>query len=258
MHVYHYLKHLVSSVNERKVDVPFIRDLLSNAVYVKHDYYSYKKIEQLRERLLDSNETITYTDFGAGATAGGKTTKKVKTLAKDVAKGPKHAQLLFRLVNYFQPAELLELGTSLGISTAYMASANSRTKVTTIEGSGELSELAKKHFKALKLKNIEHINGTFEEVLKKVLNEKSTSLDFVFFDGNHRKKATLNYFECCMQKAHENSVFVVDDIHWSEEMQQAWEEIKANTKVTLTVDLFFMGLVFFRKGEAKQHFVVRY
>lgn len=254
-YIYHYLLHRIKATNEGGLHSPFVFNLLTNAIYVKAGYYPFKKIEKLREQLLDSKKTIRCIDLGTGnkKTAD----KKVSYIAKLSAKSPEQAQLLFRFVNYFQPEQIIELGTSLGISTAYLASANSKTQLITIEGCPETARIAQQNFKDLKLKNIESLIGNFDEVLPKVLSKVST-LDFVFFDGNHRKEATLNYFEQCLQKANQDSVFVFDDIYWSDEMMQAWEEIKNNSSVTVTVDLFFMGIVFFRKEQAKQHFLIRF
>jgi predicted O-methyltransferase YrrM len=161
------------------------------------------------------------------------------------------------LVNRFQPEEVLELGTSLGISSAYLASANSKIKVITIEGCKEIAEKAKENFKKLGLQNIEQHLGNFDDVLPQLLSEKK-KIDFVFFDGNHRKEPTLNYFKQCLAHAHEGSIFIFDDIYWSSEMKEAWNEIKMNERVTVTLDLFFMGIVFFRKEQVKQHFIIRY
>ena len=211
----------------------------------------------LRSYLQQSNQKINCTDLGAGSLVGNKKSRQVKQLVSSSAKSKKFAQLLFRLVDHFQPEEVLELGTSLGISTAYLASANSKIKVITIEGCKEIAEKATENFKKLGLQNIEQHIGNFDDVLPKILSEKE-KVDLVFFDGNHRKEPTLNYFKQCLAKAHENSVFIFDDIYWSKEMAEAWDEIKMNERVTVTLDLFYMGIVFFRKEQVKQHFTISY
>jgi predicted O-methyltransferase YrrM len=250
-----YIRYLFVSVNERGANSPFVFDLLQHVIYVKADYYSYKLIEKQRERLLDSKQTVTFHDYGARAS--GLVTKRVSNIASTSAKSPKYAQLLFRLVNHFQPKHILELGTSLGISTSYLAMANTNADITTIEGGKELVSIANDNFKELKLKNIKQVVGNFDDVLSSVVDD-IPSLDFVFFDGNHQKAATLRYFETCLAKSNENSVFVFDDINWSDEMREAWEQIKNHKQVTITLDLFFMGVVFFKKGQAKQHFIIRF
>lgn len=255
--IYDYLSYRKKSVNEHGVHSPFVFDLLLSTVYNFRDFYSYKKIEALRGQLLQSEELITCVDLGAGSLVQNKKTKSVKLLAKTAAKPPKYSKLLFRLVNYFQPKTVVELGTSLGISTAYMASANSKTKVLTIEGCKDIAAIADQNLKKLKINNVEQVVGNFDDVLPLIL-DKVEKLDFVFFDGNHRKEPTINYLELCLTKSHENSVFVFDDIHWSQEMKEAWQVIKNNNRVTVTIDLFYMGIVFFRKEQTKQHFIITY
>jgi predicted O-methyltransferase YrrM len=161
------------------------------------------------------------------------------------------------LVKHFQPVNLLELGTSLGISTAYMSKASPTKKIITIEGSENIANIAIDNFNRLNISNIQVITGNFDIQLPKLLQNTST-FDFVFFDGNHRKQPTLSYFELCLQHKHNDSVFVFDDIHWSDEMEEAWESIKQSPEVTVTIDLFFIGLVFFRKESTKEHFIIRF
>ncbi len=236
---------------------PFVYDLLLSTIYNKKNFYVYLQIEKLRTTLSLSNQKVVCVDLGAGSKVNNSSKKSVQTILSSAAKSPKYAQLLFRLVNHFQPATILELGTSLGISSAYMAAANSKSKLITIEGCEEVAKVAKESFQKLELKNIEQVVGNFDEVLPGVL-KNINQLDFVFFDGNHRKAPTLKYFSQCLEKANEKSVFVFDDIYWSTEMKEAWEEIKNNEKVTVTLDLFFLGIVFFRKEQVKQNFIIRY
>ena len=246
-------------MNEHGVHSPFVYDLLTNVIYVQADYYPFKNIEKLREQLLDSDKEIVFTDLGAGKKKddSATSTKKIKTIAQRSAKSAKYGQLLFRLVNHFQPSQVLELGTSLGISTAYLASANKQANIITIEGSKAVADIARQNFKQLQLQNIEQVIGNFDDVLPTIINDLKR-IDFVFIDGNHCKTATINYFNTCLKKAHSNAVLVFDDIYWSDEMMEAWDEIKKNNQVTVSIDLFFMGLVFFKEGQAKQHFVIRF
>jgi predicted O-methyltransferase YrrM len=193
--------------------------------------------------------------MGAGSAIS--SNKTVGSIAKHSAKSAKQAQLLFRLVNFFEPETIIELGTSLGVSTAYLASANSKIPVITIEGCEETAEIAKQNFKHLKLKNIEQLVGNFDEVFPKLV-KGCKKIDLIYIDGNHRKQPTINYFQQCLEKVNEDSVLIFDDIYWSDEMIQAWEEIKKNNQVTLTIDLFYMGIVLFRKQQTKQHFMIRF
>jgi predicted O-methyltransferase YrrM len=255
--VWRFVIHRIKSVTEHNVNSTFITDLILQVINVNVEYYAYEAIENLRGQLLKSNKTVSIIDLGAGGNSDRKPVlKKIKDIVHSSAKDSKNAQLLFRLVNHFQPKNIVELGTNLGISTAYLAKGNRKANVITIEGSKNLASIAKDNFKHLKLKNTTQVVGDFDEVLKEVLGDNET-LDFVFFDGNHRKAPTLKYFEMCLEKANENTVFVFDDIYWSAEMVEAWEAIKKHKQVTITIDTFYMGLVFFGKEQVEKHFRIR-
>lgn len=254
---FHYIVYRLKSINEHGVHSPFVFNLLTNVVYNRSDFYAYKKTEELRAELLESEVIIKVNDLGAGSKFQKNNSKKIKTIAKNASKSAKYAQLLFRLVDHFQPSTVLELGTSLGISTCYLAAANSKIKIITVEGCAETASIASQNFKKLELKNIEQVVGNFDSVLPSIVNKLDT-IDFVLFDGNHRKKATLDYFQTCLKKSHEHSIFIFDDINWSNEMREAWEEIKKQEQVRITIDLFFLGIVFFKKEQAKQDFMIKF
>ena len=211
----------------------------------------------MREKLKHSPETVHCIDLGAGSHLSKSNTRTVKQLIDYSVKPAKYSQLLFRLTNHFQPANIIELGTSIGITAAYIAKANTKANVITIEGCPEIAAIALQNFNTLSINNIQQHIGNFDELLPAILS-KTETLDFIFFDGNHRKAPTLNYFNQCLQKAKEDTVFIFDDIYWSKEMKEAWLEIKNNPQVTITIDLFFLGIVFFRKEQAKQNFVLKF
>jgi predicted O-methyltransferase YrrM len=255
-----YLRYWLRSGNAHGLHSPFVYGLYTTVICHDGEYKAYPQIEARRRELLRSSQSITVTDFGAGSQVSGASGKqrRVRDIAHHAAKPPRLAQLLFRLVNHFQPSTTLELGTSLGLTTAYLAAADSRNQVITFEGCPNTSAIARETFTKLQLRNVQLVEGNLDTTLPATLARLTKPVDFVFFDGNHRYEPTLRYFEQCLSKAHENSVFVLDDIHWSAEMEQAWEAIKANPAVTVTVDLFYVGLVFFRKKQPRQDFWLRY
>ena len=168
------------------------------------------------------------------------------------------AHLLFMMIRHLRANSILELGTSLGITTAYLASAHPNTRVITIEGSESIAAVAAENFKKLHLKNIELVVGNFDHELKKICDERQ-KFDLIFIDGNHREVPTINYFNTVLPFCHNDTVLMFDDIHWSEEMQEAWEYIKNHEKVTCTIDIFEMGIVFLRKEfRQKQHMQITY
>lgn len=218
-------------------------------------YYSFAEIEELREQLYTINQKVEMEDFGAGGRKMKQTS--VKELILNSAKPKKYAQLLYRIINFYQCNERLELGTSLGLTTLYLQEANHNGKLISIEGSASVAKIASDNFKRFDCSKLELFVGNFDDVLPDVLN-RFQKLDFVFFDGNHRKKPTLNYFEQCLAKINNDAIFVFDDIYWSSEMKEAWNEIINHKLVTVSIDLYSIGIIFFRQEQAKQNFIIRF
>lgn len=252
-----YLNYFFKARNQHGIHSPYVYELYNNVIKDQTPFYIFKDIESIRAKLLLSNIEIEINDFGAGSSVNKSNKRRINDIAKNSLKAPKYAQLLFRLVNRFKPTDVLELGTSLGVSTLYLAGANSKTQVTTVEGCPNILRVAKINFDKLGLKNINLINQPFEIFLPDYLKTVS-SLDFVFFDGNHTKDATLNYFNWCVEKTNQQTVFVFDDIYWSKGMNEAWDEIKQHQKITTTIDLFAVGIVFFNSDLSKENFMLRY
>lgn len=255
-----YLQYYITASNGKGhgVHSPFVFDFIQNVLNDDRHFYAYEFIEQVRRSLLLDNKILTIQDFGAGSTTGKSNKRKVSDIAKSALKPKKFSRLMFRMVDYYHANTIIELGTSLGITTSYLASANVKGTVHTFEGAHEVAEVAKQNFDMLSLHNIQLIEGNFDDTLTPLLN-KINVVDFAFIDGNHRKEPTINYFKLLLEKATEQSIFVFDDIHWSKEMEEAWTYIQQHSAVTLTIDLFFIGLVFFRKEQkVAQHFSIRF
>ena len=193
--------------------------------------------------------------MGAGAQEANQ--KSVAGIARRSAVSPKYGQLLSRLVHFTQPTTILELGTSLGIGSLYLNMARPSAQLVTLEGCQACADIAQNALLTQGCANARVVVGNFDQTLQPTLN-KIEQLDFVWFDGNHRKEPTLQYFEQCLAKAGNNTVFVFDDIHWSAEMSSAWATIIRHPQITVSMDLFQLGIVFFRTECQKQHFKVRW
>ncbi|MGB8192082.1 MAG: class I SAM-dependent methyltransferase [Chitinophagaceae bacterium] len=255
-----YLHYYLTASNGKGhgIHSPFIFQFVQQVLNDHKKYYAYNEIEAVRKQMLKDPSLIDVEDKGAGSTATKSKTRSISQIAHTALKPKKYAQLLFRMVNYYQSNHIIELGTSLGITTAYLAAARTGARLVTIEGSPAIAEKAAKNFNALSLSNIRIVTGGFEEMLQPELSALGT-IDFAFIDGNHRKAPTLQYFEQILQHTHLNSILVFDDIHWSSEMEEAWGQIKNHPSVTCTVDLFFIGLVFLKdEFKTRQHFLVRF
>ncbi|MBS1750472.1 MAG: class I SAM-dependent methyltransferase [Bacteroidetes bacterium] len=237
---------------------PFVYKFITEVLNDNRSFYPYYRIEAIRQEMLTSACEIEVDDFGAGSRGLKGKQRKVKDIARSSLKSPKYARLLFRIANYFQPENILELGTSLGITTAYLASANNSTKVYSLEGATAIAELAENNFRKLGLNNIKTVTGNFDDTLAVVL-EQMKSAGLVFIDGNHRMQPTLRYTNQLKPYLHKGSIVILDDIHWSREMEKAWEEARMDESVTCSIDLFFIGILFYNPDfKIKQHFVIRF
>ncbi|RZK76422.1 MAG: class I SAM-dependent methyltransferase [Pedobacter sp.] len=252
-----YIKHRLTSKSRHGTHSPFVYKLTDEVIYDFKSNDDYKTVESQRKKLLNDDSLVNVTDLGAGSHLNKNKTKKVRQIAKNALKSPSLAQLIYRLAKDNDPKTIIELGTCLGITSAYLSKACPDADVITIEGCPETAKVAYNSFRQLDLDNVELRVGNFDHLLPELIAEQS-QLDFVYVDGNHRKDATLNYFNWCLPKVHEGSLLIFDDIYWSEGMKEAWAEIKANPQVTVTIDLFWIGLVFFRKGQVKEHFKIKY
>lgn len=253
----YYLQFLFASKNEHSLHSPFVFELYTKIIQSKTKFPPFESIENLRKKLLKNRSIIKITDFGAGSRIYKTNQREIRQIAKSAEKNPKFGKLLFRLIQYFKPSIIFDLGTSLGITTIYESKAYELSKIFTFEGCPATAEIAKENFKELNCENIEIIVGNIDETLPNEL-AKINKLDFAFFDANHRYEPTIRYFELCLEKANEGSIFVFDDIHWSDEMHEAWQVIRNHKEVMISIDLFYVGLVFFRKNQPKQDFVLRF
>ena len=255
-----YFQYYLTAANGKGhgVHSPFVFRFIKEVMNDDRSYYAYSIIEPLRASLKTNTTVIEVPDFGAGSRNKLSQQRVIRDIARSSLKPKKFSQLLFRMVTYFQPASVLELGTSLGITTAYLASANNQVAVTSMEGAPAIAEQALEVIAKAGISNVTIITGNFDDTLPVWLKEQ-TQIDFAFIDGNHRYEPTMRYFQWLKEKAHDQTILIFDDIHWSAEMEQAWAAIQADPAVTLTIDLFFIGIVFFRpEQQQKAHFRIRF
>jgi predicted O-methyltransferase YrrM len=247
----------MNSKNEHGVHSPFVFDLVTKCFYDKTNFPEYQTLKAYRNSLLANKNTIEVTDFGAGSRVFKSNTRQISKIAQMAGISSKRAELLFRIVNYFQPENILEIGTSLGLATSALSLGNTSSKIISLEGCPKTQEQAKVQFQVsnLETKNIEFVNTEFSSYLKN-FQLPTSNFQLIYFDGNHSEKATLEYFELLLPTITNDSVWIFDDIHWSAEMEKAWEIIKKHLKVKVTIDTFQWGIVFFRAEQEKEHFVI--
>ncbi|MFT4536343.1 MAG: putative O-methyltransferase YrrM [Saprospiraceae bacterium] len=235
---------------------PFVFDFFNTVMNVSINDPKFKSIEKERRSFIKDTSEMTFVEYGAGSKSKNGNSRVVADVAKSSLSGAWQCRLLYNLIKRYKPGNILEIGTSLGICTAYLATAANESTIITLEGNPSSAEKAKNLFDKLGLSNIELIEGEFGITIDKALT-KSETIDCAFIDGNHRKQATIEYFHQIREKADSNSFIIVDDIYWSTGMQEAWQEIIAHKSVAFSINLFRFGIVFFDHSiMEKQHFLL--
>lgn len=251
-----YIKYRLKAGNAHGLHSPFVFKLYTEVIAVDKDYYAFEKLYQLKKALLTDDRELVIKDLGAGSSVNSSKTRKVSGIAKVSVSTEKKSKLLFRLMEFLQPRCVLELGTSLGVNTMYLHEAVHGASITTMEGCDEIASVAKENFTSFGT-DIDLRVGNIDELLPAYVQEED-KVDVAFLDANHTYEATINYYKTLLPIMEKEGMMVFDDIYWSEGMTKAWEEIKAQPEVKLTIDLFDIGLVFFRDKQPKQHFSLRW
>jgi len=229
--------------------------LIYNILELNDSHYRIAEIENLRKKLKKDKRILVVNDLGAGSTFSKSKERSVQSIANSALSPKWQCHLLYKTVNEFMPNTILEMGTSLGISTAYLSIGNPQATITTLEGAESIASIAMENFAKLRIKNIRLVYGNFDDTLP-VLLKNYKKIDFAFVDGNHKKQATLDYFNQILNKSDEQTIMVFDDIHWSKGMEEAWDEIKNHPKTILSLDFFSFGIVFFNPRFGKGDYCV--
>jgi predicted O-methyltransferase YrrM len=254
-----YLTYFLTARHKKGhgINSPFVFDIVSRIFRNKTNPETVLLIERIRKKNKSDKRIIPVLDLGTGSVKMQKSLRKVSDITRISAVPEKYGILLSRLAAEFGKPDIIEFGTSLGFSTMYMATGSPGSAIYSIEGCPSTSEIAKENFREAGINNIHILTGSFEDLIP-VLREKTVKPGLIFIDGNHRKDPVKDYFRQMAEMAYKSTVIVIDDIHHSKEMEEAWTEIKQHEKVTFTIDIFRMGLVFFREGMNHFNYVIRY
>jgi predicted O-methyltransferase YrrM len=249
-----FITYFLAAKTRYQLHSPFVFALAEAIFEDDRSFYAFQEIESYRKQLLDNQQLIEVTDLGAGSKTGATKRRKIADITGSAASSPRDAQVLFRLINFLKPRNIVELGTSMGIATAYFSRAALNSRLITLEGCPNIAAQARQNLDVLQVKNAQIIVGNFSDTLPKIL-QNIDYLDVIYMDGNHAYQPTMDYFALIAHRLTEQSVVILDDIYWSPEMAQAWEALKKHPKVTLSIDIFTKGFLFFRKENLdKEHF----
>ncbi|HEY3403479.1 MAG TPA: class I SAM-dependent methyltransferase [Ohtaekwangia sp.] len=250
-----YITYWLDAVNEHSLHSPFFFDFYTRILKGKSVPAKGSEIESIRSKFLRENTLITLTDLGAGAINNKTASRTVAQIAQTSLSSRKFSQFYARIIQHFKFTQVVELGTSLGINTLYLASIPG-TKVTTFEGDPHLVNRAEVLFDSMGMK-VNIIGGNLDKTLSHHL-QRSPRVDLAFVDANHRYEPTLHYAHELISRIHEQSILILDDIHYSPEMEKAWYEIRNHRLVYGSVDLYRCGLLFFNPSLNKQHVVLQF
>jgi len=250
-----FILFLIKSTNQHGVHSPFVYNLVTKCFYKKSNASKTNIINNIRQQLISNNDLIDIYDFGSGSKVFKTNKRKISDISKIAGITKKKSTQLVNLLEYFKCSNILEIGTSVGLGTASLSIARPQANIISLEGCKNTAHIASNLFQTNNLKNIDLIIGEFDKTLPEIIQKNS--FDLVYFDGNHQKEPTLKYFEECLNSIDNNSIFIFDDINWSQEMQEAWLEIIEHPKVSVSINTYFWGLVFFRKEQEKEHFTIR-
>jgi predicted O-methyltransferase YrrM len=256
--VFHYINYRLTAYTEHDVHSPFVYTFYTELILKQDPYADFEVLKSLRKSLLNNPQLLEVTDLGAGSRKMATNKRAISNIARHGIAQKKQAEFLYRLVRRFSPKTMIELGTSIGLTSLYLSKASPDSTLYTIEGCPNISAFSKSLFQKQEAHSISTIQGNFNDELPKLLSQLNT-VDFMYFDGNHAYEPTMRYFTMALEKKQASTIMVFDDIHWSAGMEQAWKEIRSNPEVTLSMDFFHFGIVFFRTEQKnKEHFVLKF
>jgi len=247
------LLHTLKAKNRHGLHSPFVYRVVDTVIYDFHAKIVYPPIEKRRAGLLADARSITLTNPVTGAYRQ----KKISLVAAETLKPAKLDQMLYRLAAFFKPDKIVEIGACPGITTLYLRQAVTDAAIYAWEEDAETFDIAQDTFKKAAIDDINLITGKYEKVMPRLINALD-KLDFVLIGSDLQKVTILKYFELCLPKTYDKTVLIFYGIYQNEDMKQAWAAIKAHPKVTVTVDLFWMGLVFFKQGQEREDFLIRF
>lgn len=252
--IFKYIQFILTNNPVKRLKSNFIIEFVNQCFLKKENVSKTLDFQKFKQSLMVDKSTIKVTDLGAGSRIIKTNDRKVSDIAKNAGMSIKNASILINLIEYLNIKSILEIGTSVGLGTFCLAN-NKDVQLTTMEGCPNTLKFAKENLKKYPLKNIKFVEGNFDTTL--INTVANNTYDLIYFDGNHQKQPTINYFHQCLDCANEHTIFIFDDIYLSKEMNEAWNYIKKHNKVSFTIDTFYWGIVFFRESEKKEHYKIK-
>ncbi len=248
-----FLSHWLNTVDEHSVHSPFFFDFHQKVIKGKEVTPDSEKIEAVRANLLSNQSEVDYQDLGSNSKHFNTQRRKLSDIAATSLMPQKWAHLLYRIALYNESKKIVELGTSMGLTSLYLSKVPKST-VFTFEGNPSMINVALTHFEFFETKNIQLIEGNIDTTLSDHL-QNPTKIQLAIIDANHRYEPTLHYFELLARRMADKGIIVIDDIHGSPEIEKAWQKLVEHDLVYGSIDLFRMGILFFDLSLNKQHYI---
>ena len=255
-----FLRHrlLAGHRNGHGIHSPFVYDFARKVVFNKDSEPLSDQVTNSVKSLGRTRERLVIHDLGAGSRVSNADVRVIGSIARKSSVSPKQGRLLQRISAWYAPGTVIELGTGLGISTAYLAAGAPFSKIISVEGSAEKYVFAGKFLDELGFPSIELLNADFEEVYPGLLDEAEGRV-MVFIDGDHRYEPSMRRSLALLN--HEKiseAVLILDDIYWSKEMEAAWRDLSSLPGSLISIDLFYFGIIIKRPDIARQHYRIKF
>jgi predicted O-methyltransferase YrrM len=252
-----FFNYWLDNVDEHSLHSPFFFKFYTNILKAQLYSEATEELEGYRSKLNADERSLFVEDLGSGS-AFFKTNsaRMIRDIARTSITPRKYSNLYLRIIKEYKYKYIIELGTSLGLNTLYLGLSPS-TRVTTFEGADGVARIAEELFNTVGVHNIKLVRGNIDVTLPEEIKEINV-VDFALIDANHRYAPTLKYFDLLASKVTPKSMVVLDDIHSSYDMEEAWNTIQQDVRVWATADLYRCGLVFFEPSLNKQHVVLRF
>ncbi len=236
-----YLSYLFHAKHRKGFGIhsPFVFYLVTMVIEEKLPYYRFVQIENLRTLLTKTKKKIKENRNGV------EKERRISEFVYESSFSPSYDQLLFRLVNFFKPKNVVEIGDSVGITTLYLATSDTRRPTYTIGESKDLADFAHTTFGKVGLQNIIQLAGSVEEKLPVVLS-KEKNVDFVYFGRQASVEAmqkSLSLLSSCFTG---KTVLLMSDI-WKDDRKKLWESVKKQGGGRVSIDMFHYGILIYNE-----------
>jgi predicted O-methyltransferase YrrM len=250
------IKYQLHAKKRQGIHSPFIYDLVDKGLTRKVANEHKTILKAFDQKQRTDRRLLSINDLGAGSKTLGDQ-RSVKQIHKTSSSGKRYGRLLYLLCKHYKPLRILELGTSLGRGTLAMHLGHSEAQITTIEGSPEIATIASENINkfATNPTKIEVKVSSFSTYLSELDN---ATFDLIYIDGHHNGEALRKYLDQIMPYTHEQTLFLLDDIRWNDDMFKAWNELISDERFHVSIDFFRMGMLSQRNSQAKEHFTLSF